>query len=388
MRLIAIITSFIVLAGCHKQVAPEKTITPVKVAAVNLYQPANGTRYSATLLPGKQVSLAFRVSGFVTSIHKVGGRGLEAGDIVSAGTVLAHVRAEDYDHSAAQAQSQLDAAKETQRSAAAQLAQTRASHGKAESDFNRARILFEQQSITRPDFDAARAQLDVAAAQVDAARAQLEGAAAQIRNAEASCATARLAQTDTALAAPFTGAVMQRNVEVGMLAGPSLAAYSLADIATVKAAFGVPDTVVVRMRAGRILSLTAEALPGEEFKGTVTSIAPVADSETRLFQVEVTIPNRGMVLKPGMIASLSLQDAPSVPAVPVIPLAAVMRDRSDPSGFSVMVVEGKVARLRRIALGSTFGEVLAVRTGLKPGELVVRAGATMVSDGEPVEIIQ
>lgn len=388
MRPTAILFSFLVLAGCHKKTAPEKNVTPVKAAAVDLYQPASGTRYSATILPGKQVSLSFRVTGFVTSIHSVLGRQVEPGDIVPGGTVLARLRAQDYDHSAAQAQSQLEAAQETQRSAAAQLAQSRASQAKAEADFHRAKILFEQQSMTRPEFDAARAQLDVALAQVEAAKAQLEGTAAQIRHAEASRATARLAQNDTALTAPFTAALMQRNIEVGMLAGPSLVACTLADVATVKAGFGVPDTVVVGMKPGRSLPVTAEALPGQEFRGTVTSVAPVADSETRLFQVEVTIPNRGMLLKPGMIASIVLQGVPDVPAVPVIPVAAVMRDRSDPSGFSVMVVEGRVARLRRVALGPAFGEVLAVKAGLRPGEMVIRAGATMVSDGEPVEVIQ
>jgi multidrug efflux pump subunit AcrA (membrane-fusion protein) len=95
-----------------------------------------------------------------------------------------------------------------------------------------------------------------------------------------------------------------------------------------------------------------------------------------------------MLLKPGMIAALSLSDEKPRPAVPVVPLAAVVRDRTSPSEFSVMVVEGKIARARRVALGSTYGELLAVTSGLKPGELVIRAGGTLVNDGESVEVIQ
>ena len=52
-----------------------------------------------------------------------------------------------------------------------------------------------------------------------------------------------------------------------------------------------------------------------------------------------------------------------------------------------MVVEGKVAKSRRVSLGQTFGDVLAVTSGIKPGETVIRAGATMVVDGEMVEVI-
>jgi multidrug efflux system membrane fusion protein len=387
MKSIVLILSLLALAGCHKQPPLEKAITPVKVAPVDLYQPENGARYSASILPGRQVSLAFRLSGFVTGIQRVGTRGLEPGDIVRTGSVLAQLRAEDYQHSLAQAQSQVEAAKENQKTAAAQLAQARASLVKADADFKRARTLFESQSLTRPDFDSARAQFDVAQAQEEAARANLDATAAQIRNAEASMGTARLAETDTALMAPFTASVVQRNVEVGMLAGPSLVAYSLADIETVKAAFGVPDTIVVQLRPGQKITVSVEALPTQSFGGTVTSIASVADATTRLFQVEVSIPNKGMLLKPGMIASLTLRDGRLQPAVPVIPLAAVVRDRANPSDFSVMVVEGKVAKARRIALGPTYGELLAVTSGLKPGEFVIRAGGTMVNDGEAVEVI-
>jgi multidrug efflux pump subunit AcrA (membrane-fusion protein) len=389
MKRIILIAPLLAVVGCHKEaVAPEPAVTPVRVSAVDLYQPKESARYSATILPGRQVNLAFRVSGFVTDLHRLGGRALEPGDVVQGGTVLAKLREEDYQNSSKQAQSQFEAAKETQRSAAAQVAQAEASRVKAAADFKRAQILIDSQSLTRPEYDSARAQLDVAVAQLQAAKAQLESASAQIRNAEANVATAHLTQTDTALLAPFTASVMQRNVEVGMLAGPSVVAYSLADISSVKAAFGVPDSVVVQLRAGRPIAVTVEALGDREFRGFVTSVAAVADADTRLFQVEVSIANRGFALKPGMIASLSLQDAQPAQAVPVIPLSAVIRDRNNPADFAVMVVEGKVAKTRHVGLGATYGELLAVTSGLKPGDLVIRAGGTMVNDGEPVEVIR
>jgi len=389
MKQTILITSLVILAACQKQkpAVVEKNVTPVRVAAVNLYQPKTSTRYSASILPGRKVSLSFRVSGIVSDIYKVGGRGLEQGDFVKGGAVLARLRAEDFRYTSAQAQSQLQAAREAQKNAAAQLAQTHASRTKAEADLKRAKALYEAQSLTRPEYDAARAQYDVAAAQVDAARAQVDSAAAQIRNAEASAGTASLAQSDTELTAPFSASVVQRNVEVGMLAGPSVVAYSLADIGTVKAAFGVPDTVVVQMRLGRPIAVEVEALAGRELRGIVTSIAAVADTETRLFQVEVTIVNHGMVLRPGMIASLALEDTVPGPAVPVVPLSAVVRDRTQPADFAVMVVEGNVARVRKVGLGATFGELLAV-SGVKPGELVVQAGGTMVNDGEAVAVMR
>jgi len=379
---------FLFVAACHREGAKlEKTITPVRVAPVGLYQPKGGGRYSATIMPGRQVTLAFRVSGIVTDINRIGTRGLEPGDIVEGGTILARLREEDYRNITAQAQSQLDGAREAQQNARAQLAQAQASHAKAEADFGRAKTLLASQSMTQPDYDAAKAQFDVTAGQVEAARAQIDSTAAQIRTAEASAASARLNQSDTALAAPFTASVVQRNVELGMMAGPSAAAYALADIGTVKAAFGVPDTVAVQLKPGQRVDLAVEALAGREFHGTVAAIAAVADSETRLFQVEVGMPNPGLALKPGMIASLALGGGASATPVPVVPVGAIVRDRDNPAGFMVMVVENKVARARPVSLGATFGDILAVTGGVKPGELVIRAGAARVTNGETVEVI-
>src|SRR5262249_31057805 len=77
MKRILAVFPVVLLAACHHE-APklEKSITPVRVTAVNVYQPKSGGRYSATLMPGRQVSLAFRVSGIVTGLHRIGSRAL------------------------------------------------------------------------------------------------------------------------------------------------------------------------------------------------------------------------------------------------------------------------------------------------------------------------
>src|SRR5262245_60464670 len=197
-----------VLVGCSYQAREmQQTVTPVRVAAVKMYQPKAGERYSASIAPGRQVTLAFRGSGFVQYLHQVKagghGRSLEPGDIVPQGTVLARLRQEDYSHQFRQAQAQAEAARQNQQAAQAQLAQGQAGEIKAQADFNRAKTLFDSQSLTRPDFDAAKAQFDSAEAQVRAARSQLEASTAQIWAAEAAMAGANLSLRDTALVAPF-----------------------------------------------------------------------------------------------------------------------------------------------------------------------------------------
>jgi RND family efflux transporter MFP subunit len=387
----ALLLNFLTSCG-HETRKMEKSVTPVHVAAIEALTPRTGERYSASIEAARQVNLVFRVSGFVQYLHQIRAadghmRSLEPGDMVAAGTVLARLRQEDYDIQLRQAQGQLDAARENEKAAQGQLGQAQASSAKAEADFVRAKALFDSQSLTRADFDSAKAQSDSTRAQVEAARAQLEAAAGQLHAADAALASARLAQQDTALVAPFSAAVVQRNIELGALVGPSVTAISLADLGSVKASFGVPDVVAVRLKRGAALSIFAEALPEREFRGRVSSVAAVADRNTRLFEVQLTLPNPQAVLKPGMIATLSLGSRTKAERVPVVPLSAVVRPQEGGTSFAVMVIEGDQVRRRPIVLGDTYGDRIAVVSGVKLGDRVVSLGASLIGDGDSVEVI-
>jgi RND family efflux transporter MFP subunit len=389
-------TRYILWAGClaglcgcgHEAVKPGKAPTPVNVSAVELFTPATGERYSASILPARQVSLAFRVSGFVASLYQVKGKTVEIGEAVGAGTVLAQLRKRDYDLQVEQAGGQLAEARQTEEAARFNVAQAEAAAAKAGKDFERATFLFERQSLTRPDYDAAQAQRDATRAQAEAARAQAQAVLARIGTVQTSVANASLAREDTVLTAPFAGSIVQRNVEIGSLVGPGVPAFVLADLSSVKASFGVPDSVVVEVRRGMARPLSIEALPGQTFQGVVTSIAAVADPATRLFQVDLTIANPRGMLKPGMIAALSLATNRQTGPVPVVPLAAIVRGQAEGAGFAVLVVQDGVARRRPVTLGPPYGDRIAVTTGLEARELVVSHGASLLTDGEKVEVIR
>ncbi len=302
-----------------KRLCSRKAATPVRVSAVERYTPGQGQRYSASILPNRQVNLAFRASGFVESIYQVRGadgrmRSVDIGDIVKAGTVLAQVRLKDYQLQVSQAEGQVKQATQAGQTAGAQLAQAEAAAAKAKQDFDRADALFKKTSLTKSDYDAAKANRDSTRAQVEAARSQVQGSTGALSAAQGALGTATLALNDTSLIAPFTGAVVQRSVDVGTLAGPSMVAFVLADVSSVKAAFGVSDILVAHLKNGSKLSIYTEAFPNRQFQGFVSAIGAVADSSTRAFQVEVTIRNEHAMLRPGMIASLDVGEQPRLQA--------------------------------------------------------------------------
>jgi RND family efflux transporter MFP subunit len=348
----------------------EKPSRPVRVEKVTTEVPATGLRYSAAIQPYEQVQLSFKVGGYVREVRQVrdaGGRSrnLQQGDAVARGTVLARVDPADYQERVNQAKGQ--------------LAEAEAGLAKARADAARAESLYKDQALTRPDYDAATSGLAGATARVDAARAQLEAA--------------QLALKDATLVAPADGVVLSRNIEVGSLAGAGSVGFVLADLTRVKAIFGVPDLLVQRVKIGTGLHVTTDAYGSAEFPGQVSAVSPAADTQSRVFSVEVTIPNPDGRLKPGMIGTVEVA-APHLPDIPpgspTVSVSAIVKS-SRAGAYAVFVADGPddeaTVHARDITLGPISGNRVAVASGLKVGDRVVVSGASLLVDGDRVRVI-
>jgi multidrug efflux system membrane fusion protein len=166
----------------------------------------------------------------------------------------------------------------------------------------------------------------------------------------------------------------------------------VADLGRVKAVFGVPDRLVERVRPGTPLAVTTETLGEQRFAGTVASVSPAADPQSRVFSVEVTLANADRRLKAGMIATVDVPETDAAPDAvrPTVSLAAVVKAGAGP-GYGVFVVEGAdekaAVRLREVTLGPIAGNRVSVTSGLAAGERVVVTGASLLRDGEPVRIV-
>lgn len=356
--------------ACGGEVAADKPARPVRVEKVSSHVAPGGLRYSATIQPYEQVSLSFKVSGYVSEVSRRPGpdgrlRNLQQGDAIGRGAVLARVNPADYQEKVNQAK--------------AQLAEAEASLTKAKADGARAQALYEGKALTRPDYDAATLGLAGAVARADAARAALEAA--------------QIALRDGILVSPTDGVVLSRNVEVGTLASPGTLGFTVADLTQVKAVFGVPDQVVQRVQVGTPLTVTSDAFIGVGFPGRVTAVSPSADAQSRVFSVEVTIPNPRRQLKAGMIGTVEVAspDLPDIaPGAPTVSVAAIVKS-SRPGAFAVFLLDGPddggTARARDVGLGRISGNRVAVSSGLKLGDRVIVSGASLLVDGDRVRVI-
>ena len=388
---LALSTLAVLLSSCQPSVNANvekaaKSAVPVHAVPVRLFTPQSGERYSASLTPARELTLSFRVAGFVESIYGGESHRLETGDLVPKGTILAVLRPKDYEIQIQQAKGQLESARKNIEVARAQVAEAEAAFTKADAAWKRADILYQARALTAPDWEAAKAQLDIAKAQVASAHSQVEVASAQENTAAAALSSTELAKADTVLTAPYTARLLKRDIEVGSLVSPGQPAFILADTELVKAVFGVPDSSVIGLKRSGHVPLTVEAIP-HQFSGTITSIAAAADPATRLFLIEATVPNPGGTLRPGMIATVYLRSSGAAQPVAVVPLSAIVRSKEEAGGFSLMVVRMNHVRYQAVTLAATYGDQIAV-SGVQPGELVVSSGASLLSEGELVEVIQ
>jgi RND family efflux transporter MFP subunit len=353
-------------AGCEKA-APDNPIVPVRTAVVSTIDTGSTNVYSANIQPYQQVDLSFQSNGYIVSIKQVRDadghiRNVDQGDYITQGTVLAVVQKDQY-------QQKLDQAK-------ASLAKANAEHERAKLSFDRMTVLYKAGAATQPDYDDTRAQEQSTQAAVDNANAQI--------------AEAQLALSYCDLRAPFDSWVIKRNVDLGTLVGPATNGFVLADTRTVKAVFGVPDTAIGRIKLGSPQTVTSEALPNP-FSGHVTAISAAADPKSRVYSVEVRIDNPKNLLKGGMIASITI-GTPSPPGgVMVVPISAVVRSPTNVNGFGVFLTEGSGEVMKvsaqDVTLGNTYGNMIAVETGLTLGQRVVTSGTNMIKNGDEVKII-
>lgn len=353
--------------GCKEPPPYEQPLTPVTVAKAESSATGTSVRYSATVKPSVELTLAFKVAGYVDDILKRPGdlgrlRDVQEGDYVEKGAALARVRQSDYQQNVAQIR--------------AGVAEATAAYDHAKLEYDRASRLFDKQSLTRPELDAAKARLDAMNAKVEGAKAGL--------------GEAQLVLGDAVLTAPMSGIVLKRAIERGSLVSPGAPAFILADTSSVKVVFGVPDVAVKQLAIGRTQRLTFEALKDEPFEGRITSIAPAPDPVSRVYQIEITVPNAQHKLAVGFIASLQLADQAGGMVV-TVPLESIVKPANGGAEYGVFVLDGaaetEVARLRPVTLGGVVGNAITVTSGLAAGQRVIVRGATLVTDGQRVRAL-
>jgi len=258
-----------------------------------------------------------------------------------------------------------------------EVANARAQLTLATGEFDRAKMLFDKQLLSKSDFDQKSAQAEVARRQFEIAR---NGAMQQYQGllaARARVMLAKKALADTIVKAPFAGVVGQRLVSVGDYVQRGTKVASVLRTNPLRVQLTVPEQYSAGVAPGRSVSFEVDASPGQKFTGQVRYVSPALEANSRTLVVEAVVPNDSGALKPGAFATALIEQANRSPGV-LTPVAAV---RTVAGTSRVFVVSGDRVEERIVTIGQPVGDLIEITTGLKAGEKVATSNVTQLADG-------
>ena len=213
------------------------------------------------------------------------------------------------------------------------------------------------------------------------AGAELDQAQARVDTAKATHRVAEIQAQRAIINAPFDGVVAERNAEKGEVASPGVPLLRIVQLDPVLVAVSVSDRDVVSLSPGTPVHVHVDA-NAQPMTGKILRINPVADPETRAFEVEIEVPNGEKRLLPGMITRISVHQEVATDSL-IIPQSFLVTKRND---NGVFVVEDGVARWRSLTLGAVVHDQVVITDGLKRGDNVVVVGQRALADGDRVII--
>ncbi len=191
----------------------------------------------------------------------------------------------------------------------------------------------------------------------------------------------------TTIRAPFSGVLDQRLIEIGSMVGPGQEVARLVDLDPVKILGGVPERYAADVRVGAQAEIVFDVLPGRVMTGRISYVGATVNPQNRTFPVEVVIPNIDGVIKPQMVANVSLARRELAEAL-VVPQDALVRVED---GYVVFVVtdrgQGEVAEVRSVQLGPSRRNQVVVEGGVEPGDRLIVVGQKSVADGDRVSVV-
>lgn len=359
----AFIASFILtglmLAGCGKtsetgvvsgdsgHASRAEPPRPVRTLQVGMSEVNDLLILPGDVRPRYEQRYGFRIGG------KIAQRLVDVGQEVKAGQVLAVLDAQDVMPAINTQTAQLDAARSDLK---LQQSELRRVQELREKGFVSSAALERQTTLT------------------EASQARLQTAQAQLANAQ----NGLLFQT---LRADKAGAVIAVDADAGSVVSSGQSVVRVAQLGEKEIAINVPERAVALMKKARGFSVRLDALPGKTHAAKLRELAPVADAASRTYAARLAIVAADDSIKLGMSATVRLDLGAE--QVIVVPNSALYT-RDDKT--RVWLVDPATATVNPVAvkLGESTGEGVVILSGLKPGDMVVTAGANLLLPGQKV----
>jgi HlyD family secretion protein len=352
--------------------------------------------------PEKEVKISPDVSGEIVELT------VKEGYSVEKGQLLLRIKPDNYISQKDRSMAEISAAQ-------ARRSQSEAQFTQAELSYKRNKQLFEQQTISKSDFEQAEATYNVAKAEVDAAKFAITSAEASLKDANENL-------IKTSIYAPMTGTVSMLLVELGeRVAGTNLMAGTelmrVADLSRMEAQVQVNENDIPRVKLGDTALIEVDAYLDQKFKGVVTEIANsakttgVSADQVTNFDVKILVlPQSYQKLvdagdknpfRPGMSATVDIRTQ-SKADVLTVPIQSVTTrtDTTKTSGTQsqkdirtlVFITDGKYALAKDVKTGIQDNSYIEILSGISPNDRVISAPFSAISkklsDSTIIEVVK
>jgi membrane fusion protein, multidrug efflux system len=333
-------------------------LPPVRVVQAETRSVAVTLKALGTVTPVNTVVVRSRLDGELVRIH------FTEGQRVKAGEVLAEIDPRPFQAALAQAEGQ--------------RVENRARLANARADLENFRSLFERQLIPRQ-------QLATQEALVKQVEGSVQSNDAQVNNA-------RLQLSFTKIVAPISGRLGLRQVDVGNLvrSGDPNGIVVITQMQPISVLFTVPESDLpavldaLRSRNSPAVEAWDRAETSLLATGTLQTVDNQIDPTTGTIKLRAIFQNSDEKLFPNQFVNINLKLS-TVRAATVVPAAAVQR--ASFGTFVYVIKPDNKATIRKVTLGVSEGERVAITEGIAPGERVVLEGVDALREGVTVEIV-
>lgn len=263
---------------------------------------------------------------------------------------------------------------------------TSAAAWKADAGTARAEISLAISNLSAAEtgLRSAQSALNLAQTNLDLVKAgstsdQIAAQQAVVDQAEASVTSVQVALSKTVLRSPIDGVITVQGAKLGQIVTvttASAANSSLISIISLKQLeinANIPEVNVGNLALGQPVAITFDALPGENFKGSVMEIDPAETviSGVVNYKIKIALDSTDPRIKSGLTANLSIVTAVKKNVI-LLPQYAIQQNNSGPF---VRLVSGKTTKDVSVKLGirGSDGSVEIV-SGVSVGDEVQNVG--------------
>ncbi|CEG58544.1 RND family efflux transporter MFP subunit [Legionella fallonii LLAP-10] len=214
-----------------------------------------------------------------------------------------------------------------------------------------------------------------------------------LKNLQAQVAQQAATVDKKTIRAPFSGYLGINNANPGQYLNPGDTITVLQSLDPIYADFYLPQQALAQLKLGQVVNIETDTFPGKIFKGKITTIQPIVDTATRNVQVEATLDNPKLKLKPGMFAQAEV-DVGDAKEYLTVPQSAIS---FNPYGDIVFVVKDSgtkdakkqpvlVVKEVFVTVGDSRGDQVEILKGLQAGDIIVTSGQLKLKNGSSIVI--